>query len=140
MNEFNFEELESALGGALQENTARIAVNEIKEGNKVSVDKKKDIQLKRVKEITDVLAENFSDLRKAKSSGRKVSKENMYVSEACELSLERMKLNFELQNISPDKTRSIEYVFLVGEHLLNASNGNPEIAKLIENLGINLPK
>jgi hypothetical protein len=140
MNEFNFEELESALNGALQENTARIAVNEIKEGNKVSVDKKKDVQLKRIKAINNIISENISELRKVKSSVRKVPKENMYVSEACELSLERMKLNFALQNISPDKTRAIEYVFLVGEHLINASNGNPEIAKLIENLGINLPK
>ncbi len=130
MNNVNFDELDNLLGNHLEENTARIAVNETKEANKASVQKKETNAKADIAELTK---------KKKTASMKRLGNANINKSENSVIGFERAKLIFGLEERQPTDAKLYEYLMLIGEELLYASQRNPELRALVKNFGIPKP-
>jgi|GEM_PF-6256909 len=130
MKGFNLDDVENILEGHLQENTARIAVNETKEGNKVEVEAQEQSTVAKIAELTK---------QKKKASFSRVGNANINRSNQSDIAFSRARLVMELEERKPTDAKLNEYLMLIGEELLNASQKNSELKKLIKNFGIPKP-
>ncbi|EMM2241322.1 hypothetical protein E6W26_29170 [Pseudomonas aeruginosa] len=130
MNNFDMDELDNILGGHLEENTARIAVNETKEANKASVQKKENNAKADIAELTK---------QKKTASFKRNGKGNINRSENSSIAFERAKLIFELEERTPTDSKLNEYLMIIGEELLYAAQKNTELRAFLKNLGIPKP-
>lgn len=130
MNNFDMDELDNILGGHLEENTARIAVNETKEANKESVQKKEK-----------ATKSNITDLTKGKkdASFKRTGNRNINKSDNLDIAVERAKLVFELEERKVTEASLLSYLALIGEELLHSSQKNSELRAFLKNLGIPKP-
>lgn len=130
MKGFNLDDVENILEGHLEENTARIAVNETKEGNKVEVEEQEKSTVAKIAELTK---------QKKKASFSRVGNANINRSNQSDIAFSRARLIMELEERKPTDAKLNEYLMLIGEELLNASQKNSELKKLIKNFGIPKP-
>jgi len=130
MKGFNLDDVENILEGHLEENTARIAVNETKEGNKVEVEAQEKSTVAKIAELTK---------QKKKASFSRVGNANINRSNQSDIAFSRARLMMELEERKPTDAKLNEYLMLIGEELLNASQKNSELKKLIKNFGIPKP-
>ena len=115
MKGFNLDDVENILEGHLEENTARIAVNETKEGNKVEVEAQEKSTVAKIAELTK---------QKKKASFSRVGNANINRSNQSDIAFSRARLMMELEERKPTDAKLNEYLMLIGEELLNASQKN----------------
>lgn len=130
MTAFNLDDIGSMLDDELEQNTARIGVNEVKEANKSIVQQEETSIETKIEELT--LA-----MKSASTKWTKVS--NINVCEKSALAAERGMLMFQLDDRAVKFAPMAKYFMMLGEELFYLASKNPEIAQLVKNLGIPKP-
>ena len=129
-NNFNLDDINDLLGGELSNNTARIAVNEVKEANKEVVANNTSNIENKIAELTE---------RKKQASTKYTGNGNITISEKSNLAAKRGELLFLLDDRKPKTANMNAYFMMVGEELFYLASQNPEMEQLLKNLGIPKP-
>ena len=127
---FDLDDINALLGGELESNTARIAVNEVKEANK-------EVVVQNTSTIENKIAE-LTELKK-EATTKYTGNGNITMSEKASLASKRGELLFLLDDRKPKTANMNAYFMMVGEELFYLASQNPEMEQLLKNLGIPKP-
>ncbi|MFV3377204.1 hypothetical protein ACNE9Y_24005 [Pseudomonas sp. NY11226] len=129
-NTFDLDDINALLGGELESNTARIAVNEVKEANKDVVSNNESSIQTKIAELTEL---------KKNASTSYIGKGNITMSEKSSLATKRGELMLLLDDRKPKASTMNMYFMMLGEELYYLASQNPELAQLVKNFGIPKP-